>query len=52
MFDAAAFRSDLKEVLRTAGIEGSPVLLFLEERHLAADPGEAVIYAVLCPLAY
>lgn len=38
-FDAAAFRSELKEVLRAAGVEGTPLLLFLEERHLADDPG-------------
>jgi len=39
VFDASAFRADLKEVLRAAGIEGTPVLLFLEERHVASDPG-------------
>lgn len=39
VFDTATFKSDLKEVLRTAGIEGTPVLLSLEERHLATDTG-------------
>jgi hypothetical protein len=39
VFDAAAFKVDLKDVLRLTGIEGTPVLLFLEERHLASDPG-------------
>jgi hypothetical protein len=39
-FDAAACRAELKEVLRAAGVEGTPLLLFLEERHLADDPGE------------
>jgi hypothetical protein len=39
VFDAAVFKVDLKDVLRTTGIEGTPVLLFLEERHLASDPG-------------
>lgn len=43
VFDASAFRADLKDVLRTAGIEGTPVLLFLEERHLATDPGERLL---------
>ncbi|KAF6261448.1 ATP-binding dynein motor region D5-domain-containing protein [Scenedesmus sp. NREL 46B-D3] len=38
-FDAAAFRCELKEALRTAGVEGTPLLLYLEERHLADDPG-------------
>eukprot|EP00878_Enallax_costatus_P027572 GHUV01029703.1.p1 GENE.GHUV01029703.1~~GHUV01029703.1.p1 ORF type:complete len:596 (+),score=176.00 GHUV01029703.1:386-2173(+) len=38
-FDAAAFRAELKDILRAAGIEGTPLLLFLEERHLGADPG-------------
>lgn len=38
-FDAAAFRAELKDVLRAAGIEGKPLLLSLEERHLEADPG-------------
>jgi hypothetical protein len=40
LFDAAAFKADLKEVLRAAGIEGTPLLLYIEERHLATDPGE------------
>lgn len=41
VFDTAVFKAELKEVLRTAGIEGTPVLLHLEECHLATDPGEA-----------
>ena len=40
VFDASVFRADLKEVMRAAGIEGTQVLLFPEERHLGADPGE------------
>lgn len=40
-FDTDAFRAELKDVLRTAGIEGTPLLLYLEERHLEDDPGVA-----------
>jgi hypothetical protein len=53
-FDAAAFRAELKEVLRAAGVEGTPLLLFLEERHLADDPGEQsqLLLAVQTPNAW
>lgn len=38
-FDVHVFQNELKDVLRLAGMEGVPLLLFLEERHLGADPG-------------
>jgi hypothetical protein len=52
-FDAAAFGAELKEVLRAAGVEGTPLLLFLEERHLADDPGEQthLLLAIQVPAA-
>jgi hypothetical protein len=52
--DATAFRSELKEVLRAAGVEGTPLLLFLEERHLADDPGAhgRVLWLLSCPYCY
>lgn len=33
-YDAKAFRGDLKDVMRKAGVEGRPVVLFLEDHHL------------------
>ena len=30
-YDLKSFRSDLKEVLKTTGVEGKPTLLFLGE---------------------
>lgn len=42
-FDAIAFRAELKDIIRVAGMEGIPLLLFLEERHLGHDPGECVV---------
>ncbi|PNG99310.1 Cytoplasmic dynein 2 heavy chain 1, partial [Tetrabaena socialis] len=33
-YDLKSFRNDLKEVLRRAGVEGKPVLLFLEDHQL------------------
>lgn len=33
-YDLKSFRNDLKEVLRRAGVEGKPVMLFLEDHQL------------------
>ena len=36
-YDVKAFRNDLKEVLKRAGVEGKPIMLFLEDYQLL-DP--------------
>jgi dynein heavy chain 2 len=36
-YDVKAFRNDLKEVLKKAGVEGKPMLLFMEDYQLL-DP--------------
>nr|ADI46936.1 DHC1bm [Volvox carteri f. nagariensis] len=35
-YDLKSFRNDLKEVLRRAGVEGRPVMLFLEDHQLVS----------------
>ncbi|KAG1663699.1 hypothetical protein FOA52_013267 [Chlamydomonas sp. UWO 241] len=36
-YDVKAFRADLKDVLRKAGVEGKPTMLFLEDYQLEVD---------------
>ncbi|KAG2486208.1 hypothetical protein HYH03_015170 [Edaphochlamys debaryana] len=35
-YDLKSFRNDLKEVLRRAGVEGKPIMLFLEDHQLVS----------------
>nr|ADI46856.1 DHC1bf [Volvox carteri f. nagariensis] len=47
LYDLKSFRNDLKEVLRRAGVEGRPVMLFLEDHQLVSPSYLELINSLL-----